>query len=335
MSDGSYSSAVCGLSVFASTSALASSNTLPTITSTRSTFKVPAGKTVTWTLRLWSHGRAEGSDTGTSGVLTVAVPDLPGCTFQADVTEAAVGGKPQYYSGVRATMTSCGAPPPTQTIAGHIYLCAPGALPTTTEVAGGTLSASGPDTVSSQTNPLAATSVAAGTYTMTAGAPTGYLLTTCGGLATPASGGLTATESITLLSGGAEVGLFYVRGTARGRWWRLVRFDARWSHSDHLGPNGSRPARAGGHRRRARSHDDAGRRSQFPTGLHRTGCRTTPASRAHPSRSRFGSDGRIPETAINSAPRCPRRYRGPPSGRLMAMAASQAHRQRTVPKSSS
>ncbi len=98
---------------------------------------------------------------------------------------------------------------PRQTIAGHIYLCN-GSNPTTTEVSGGTLGASGPSTVPATANPLAPTSVGAGGYTMTATAPAGYQLVTCGGSSTPNGPGSSATEPVTVPSGGAGVGIFYV-----------------------------------------------------------------------------------------------------------------------------
>ncbi len=103
-----------------------------------------------------------------------------------------------------------GSHPPTQTIAGHIYLCSPGGVRTTTEVASGTLSATGPQTVASQANPLSPTTVNAGTYLMAASTPTGFLFVDCGGAATPAPDGLTASESLFVPSGATEVGLFYV-----------------------------------------------------------------------------------------------------------------------------
>ena len=97
----------------------------------------------------------------------------------------------------------------TQTIAGHIYLCAAGTQ-TTTEVSGGTVSASGPTSVPATANPLAPTSVSAGGYTMTATNPVGYTLVTCGGSSSPNPSGSSATESVTVPSGGAGVGIFYV-----------------------------------------------------------------------------------------------------------------------------
>ena len=99
--------------------------------------------------------------------------------------------------------------PVIQTIAGHIYLCDADAG-TTTEVSGGTLAASGPTTVPATANPLAPTSVGAGGYTMTASTPKGYTLVTCGGSSTPDGSGSSATEPVTVPSGGAGVGIFYV-----------------------------------------------------------------------------------------------------------------------------
>jgi hypothetical protein len=101
------------------------------------------------------------------------------------------------------------AAPPRQTIAGHIYLCN-NANPTTTEVSGGSLAASGPSPVSATPNPLAPTDVGAGGYTMTATAPPGYGLVVCTGSSTPSASGTTATEAVTVPSGGAGVGIFYV-----------------------------------------------------------------------------------------------------------------------------
>ena len=92
---------------------------------------------------------------------------------------------------------------------GHIYLCN-NANPTTTEQSGGTLGASGATPVSATPNPLAPTEVGAGAYTMTATAPPGYQLVVCGGSSTPSASGSTATESVTVPSGGAGVGIFYV-----------------------------------------------------------------------------------------------------------------------------
>ncbi len=162
----------------------------PKLTSTQATFAIPSGSTSTWTLKLWWEGTMKGSDSGTSGTLTVSVPSETPCTFQADVSQTTAGGQTTYYSGARRTLPSCGGtpPPPTQTIAGDIFLCSAGGTQTTTEVSLGSLAVTG--TSLSQGNPLPPTTIASGTYTMTAGAPSGYNFVVCGGSAVPDSSGV-------------------------------------------------------------------------------------------------------------------------------------------------
>jgi hypothetical protein len=183
----------------------------PKLSNTDATFAIPTGSTSTFTLNLWWEGHMKGSDSGTSGTLTVPVPfESSACTFQADVTQT-VGGKTTFYSGLRKTLQSpCGTPPPpTSTIAGDIFLCSASGTPTTTEVTLGTLAVTG--TSLSQGSPLPPTTIASGTYTMTATAPSGYNFVSCGGSAVPDSSGLTATDTgIVVPSGGAGVGNFYV-----------------------------------------------------------------------------------------------------------------------------
>jgi hypothetical protein len=197
------------LSVFFSGPALAASPAHPTINATKSSFVIPTGSANTWTLRLWSHGAFVGSATAKTGTLTVAVPRQSECTFQADVSATAPGGRPFFVVGWRTTLNSCG-PPLTQTLAGHIYLCTPTGAPTTTEVSDGTLAATGPQSVTSQANPLTPLSVSSGTYAMTAGAPNGFLLVACGTTTTVAPDGQTAMASVTSPPGGAGMGIFYV-----------------------------------------------------------------------------------------------------------------------------
>ncbi len=125
----------------------------------------------------------------------------------------------RYAADVSGTLTDCAtvagqatpscAPTVFQGIAGHIALCSAG-LPTTTEVPGGTLSATGPQTITSTPNPLAVSGVGSGTYTMSATAPSGYQFSACGGSATIGSPPTTATESVTVPSGGTGTGVFYV-----------------------------------------------------------------------------------------------------------------------------
>jgi uncharacterized repeat protein (TIGR01451 family) len=97
----------------------------------------------------------------------------------------------------------------TQTIAGDIFLCNAGS-PSTTEVPGGTLGATGPQTIPVGPNPLALTEVPFGAYTMTAGAPAGYLLVACGGSSIPNGSGSSATEAVPVPLGGHGFGSFYV-----------------------------------------------------------------------------------------------------------------------------
>ena len=89
------------------------------------------------------------------------------------------------------------------TLSGDIYLCS-NATPTTTEVSGGTLGATGPQSVATQANPLGPSTVYAGTYTMTATAPSGYQLSACG--TTTAS----PTQTVMVAQNGAGAGVFYV-----------------------------------------------------------------------------------------------------------------------------
>jgi hypothetical protein len=96
-----------------------------------------------------------------------------------------------------------------QTIAGHIYLCN-SAHPTATEVPGGTLASTGPQTLHSSPNPLATTHVAPGGYIMTATPPPAFVLVACGGSSVPSSSGSTATEGVAVPAGGSGVGVFYV-----------------------------------------------------------------------------------------------------------------------------
>jgi hypothetical protein len=191
----------------------------PILSPTQATFVIPSGSTSTWTLRLWTHGNLQGSETGTSGTLMVPVPATTDCTFQADVSVVPLGGTSSYFSGRRATVPGCG---PLPTIAGDIYLCPPAGA-STTEVTGGTLAAVGPQTLVAQPNPMAPTPVLAGTYTMTAGNPSGYMFVPCGGSAIVAPGGASATESVPVfigdtggpemaptVTGGGGVAIFYV-----------------------------------------------------------------------------------------------------------------------------
>jgi hypothetical protein len=79
----------------------------PSLTSTEATFVVGnnGGPGTTWTLNLWSKGTRVGTAAGTSGTLTVAVPDKASCTIQADVLR---NGK--WFAGNDGTFAPCGDP---------------------------------------------------------------------------------------------------------------------------------------------------------------------------------------------------------------------------------
>ncbi len=143
-----------------------------------------------------------------STTLTQTLPATASGTITIDISSKWSDGFTRTDTGsYNLSQLNCAAPK--QTIAGHIYLCN-GSNPTTTEETGGTLAASGPATVPATANPLAPTGVSAGGYTMTATAPPGFQLVTCGGSSTPNGSGSSATEPVTVPSGGAGVGIFYV-----------------------------------------------------------------------------------------------------------------------------
>jgi hypothetical protein len=108
---------------------------------------------------------------------------------------------PDNGSGLGVFYVAPDVTPPTvtQTLAGVIYVCSTG-MPAT----GGTLSATGPQTLTGESNPFGPTGVAAGEYTMTATAPAGFHLVVCNGQ------GSTGSETVTVPSAGAGVGRFFV-----------------------------------------------------------------------------------------------------------------------------
>jgi uncharacterized repeat protein (TIGR01451 family) len=110
---------------------------------------------------------------------------------------------------VLSSNASCGIPLQKQTIGGQIYLCSSG-NPTTTSVPGGKLAATGPQDIAAVSDPMAATDVPAGAYSMAATAPPGYTLVACRGSAALATNGLTATEAVAVPAGGNGEGVFYV-----------------------------------------------------------------------------------------------------------------------------
>jgi hypothetical protein len=202
--------AVAGLGLTLSTSANASTPRQPTLSSTAASFAIPGGNASTWTLKLWSGGAMKGSDSGTTGTLTVPVPNVHApCTFQADVSVTPPGGHSTFYSGVRRTFTGfCGTPP--SSIGGDIFLCSATGSPTTTEITGGMVGWTGPATQTPEGNPQGPDTVPAGTYTVTGDAPSAYAFVACQGSATIDASGSTASQSVVVPAGGSGFGSFYV-----------------------------------------------------------------------------------------------------------------------------
>ncbi|HEV2360870.1 MAG TPA: hypothetical protein VGS21_04135 [Acidimicrobiales bacterium] len=115
--------AATSAAVFAGTasSAMASTpvgNVAPTLTATQASFTIPASPTGTYFLRLWTQKTAQmpgewlGQVSGSSGTLTLPVPQVGCCMFQVDVrytsatTTNATGST--WYSGLIATIPGCG-----------------------------------------------------------------------------------------------------------------------------------------------------------------------------------------------------------------------------------
>jgi hypothetical protein len=92
-------------------------------------------------------------------------------------------------------------------LAGHIWDCPSGSK---TDVSGGMLSASGPQTINSSANPLSPTTVPTGSYTVTAVAPAGFHFVACNG--TDGSG----TQRVSVLKGGVASVVFYVTSNPAG-----------------------------------------------------------------------------------------------------------------------
>jgi uncharacterized repeat protein (TIGR01451 family) len=222
--------AIVGLVAFA-TPAFAQDNVITANASCAS--PLGNGAQIMWTIANNSNLPETGSVTTVTGgfstlnTTTFSIPASPGQPSQTatltqtlaagatgvvtlDVSSTLSDGVSQTDSGTFDLSTiNCAAPE--QTIAGHIYLCNNG-NPTTTEETGGTLAASGTGhtTVPSALNPLAPANVISGTYSMTASNPPGFQLVACGGSSSPNGAGTSATESVSVPSGGAGVGVFYV-----------------------------------------------------------------------------------------------------------------------------
>jgi hypothetical protein len=85
----------------------------PVITATQVTFTIPSQPTGVWQLNLFTKhstpNQRLGTTTGTSGTLTLPVPQTPTCDFQADV-KVQIGGVGDFvfWSGTIAVVPGCG-----------------------------------------------------------------------------------------------------------------------------------------------------------------------------------------------------------------------------------
>lgn len=152
---------------------------------------------------------------GAAGVLTLTTSSTWADGFH--VVDSGTAELSNLHCGGPALPAFVVAPPAgqpiVQSIAAHIYLCT-NTIPSATEVPGGTLATTGPQTLGASPNPLPSTEVAPGGYVVTATPPPGYVLVTCGGTSSPVSGGTTATEAVAVPAGGSGVGIFYVTNSA-------------------------------------------------------------------------------------------------------------------------
>jgi uncharacterized repeat protein (TIGR01451 family) len=150
-----------------------------------------------------------------SGVITLTTSSTWADGFHA--IDSGTAELSNLHCGATSLPASIVAPPASlpivQSIAAHIYLCND-TVPTATEVPGGTLASTGPQTLGSSPNPLPSTEVAPGGYVVTATPPPGYVLVACGGTSFPVSGGTGATEAVAVPAGGSGVGIFYVTNVA-------------------------------------------------------------------------------------------------------------------------
>ena len=95
-----------------SVASAATAHVRPTLTATQARFAIPPGSTGTWIMNLWTHPRPAmlvGTTSGTSGTLTLPVPQTATCDFQVDVRHAPPGSATStFYSGLIATVPGCG-----------------------------------------------------------------------------------------------------------------------------------------------------------------------------------------------------------------------------------
>jgi hypothetical protein len=94
-----------------------STHVRPVLTATQATFTIPATPAGVWQMTLNTKNSTPnkrlGRVTGTSGTLTLAVPQTTTCDFQVDVKVQRNGvGRFHFYSGVVGVVPDCGVPCP-------------------------------------------------------------------------------------------------------------------------------------------------------------------------------------------------------------------------------
>ncbi len=224
--------AVVGLGAYASP---AFANNIPVTAGSTCQNGPGSGWTVTWTVQNDENLPETGTVTAVTGglstlnkttfsiaatptgqpnsstTLTQTLPASASGTVTLSVTGTWSDGSVQAGSDsyVLSSIFSCGgALPQKQTIGGQIHLCLNG-NPTTTNVPGGTIGATGPETIKSVPDPMPATDVPAGSYTMTATDPPGHTLVACHGSGVASPSGLSASEAVAVPAGGNGEGIFY------------------------------------------------------------------------------------------------------------------------------
>ena len=93
--------------------ASAGTHVKPTITATQASFTIPSGPTGVWQLGLTTYPPPVthlGKVRGTSGTLTLPVPQTATCSFQVDVKVEVTGTSTfVMYSSIKAVVPGCGA----------------------------------------------------------------------------------------------------------------------------------------------------------------------------------------------------------------------------------
>jgi hypothetical protein len=178
-------------------------NVLPTLTAGAASFVIPSQPSGQWVLKLWTMPKPTqqvGKTTGTSGTLTLSVPATSTCEFQVDVRYAPPDSQHfAFYSGLIATVPSCGDSSTTSTTSTTTTSPADGTTTTTTDVG------------------VATAASDSGTTTPTTGA------TTPGTLATTGVGaGAAWTGAIGALLAAVGAGLLVLADAPHRSWRRLA-----------------------------------------------------------------------------------------------------------------